>query len=204
MDFEFLITALAVVLIPGTGVLYTVAIGLSRGTLPSVAAALGCTLGIVPALIASVVGVSALLHASAVMFQALKIAGIAYLLYLAWKTLQDQGPLSLDSKTKNRGSLGSVAWTGCLINVLNPKLTVFFMAFLPQFVVGVGTEVTRQLLVMGGVFMLMTFLVFVGYGFCAALISRQVLKSEKTMTWIRRTIAAGFAGFGLRLAFAER
>lgn len=204
MDLEFLITALVVVLIPGTGVLYTVAVGLARGTGPSVAAAFGCTLGILPALLASVAGVSALLHASALLFQALKIAGIAYLFYLAWKTLQDSGPLSLDENAKQKSSLSAVAWTGCLINVLNPKLTVFFMAFLPQFVSGSGGSATAQLLVMGGVFMLMTFVVFVGYGFCAALISRQVLRSVRAMTWIRRFIAAGFAGFGLRLALAER
>ncbi|WP_153770394.1 LysE family translocator [Labrenzia sp. CE80] len=205
MSLEFLITALVVVLVPGTGVVYTVAVGLGRGRLPSVAAALGCTMGILPAILASVLGLSALMHTSALVFQLLKYAGVAYLLYLAWMTLRDRGALSLSNEAagQGKGSL-AVAWTGFLINILNPKLTVFFLAFLPQFIPAGAVSPTVDMLAMGGVFMVMTFTVFVVYGAFASLVGEHVLRSETVLTWMRRTIAATFAGFGLKLALADR
>ena len=204
MSPEFLITALIVVLIPGTGVVYTVATGLTAGRRESIAAAFGCTLGIIPAIAASVLGLAAILHTSALLFQALKYAGVAYLLYLAWQTLRESGPLKITGKPAVSRSFYAIARTGCLINVLNPKLSVFFLAFLPQFIsVGAGSP-TAQMLTLGGIFMAMTFLVFVVYGAFAALIGEKILKSATAMTWMRRTVAATFAGFGLRLAFADR
>jgi threonine/homoserine/homoserine lactone efflux protein len=204
MTPEFLVTALIVVLIPGTGVIYTVATGLSAGRRESVAAAFGCTLGIVPAVIASVVGLSAILHTSAVLFQALKFAGAAYLLYLAWQTLRQSGPLQITGKQVGSTSFYAIARTGCLINVLNPKLSVFFLAFLPQFVSAETGSPAAQMLLLGGIFMAMTFIVFVGYGAFAALVGERVLRSETVLKWMRRTVAAVFAGFGLKLAFADR
>lgn len=204
MTIEFLVTALIVVLIPGTGVVYTVATGLTAGRRESVAAAFGCTLGIIPAIAASVIGLSALLHTSALLFQVLKFCGVAYLLYLAWQTLRETGPVQITDKVSKRRSLYAVARTGCLINVLNPKLSVFFLAFLPQFVdAGAGSPMS-QMLLMGAVFMVMTFVVFVGYGAFAAVIGERVLRSDTVLKWMRRTVAAAFAGFGLRLAFADR
>lgn len=204
MNLEFLITALVVVLVPGTGVVYTVAVGLGKGRQASIAAAFGCTLGIVPAIVASVVGLSALLHTSALVFQLIKYAGVAYLLYLAWQVLKDSGPMDLKSETGGKKSFSAIAWTGCLINILNPKLTVFFLAFLPQFVSpGAGSPV-REMLAMGAVFMAMTFAVFVIYGLFAALVGEKVLRSERVLAWMRRTIAVTFAGFGLRLALLDR
>ncbi|WP_417688470.1 LysE family translocator [Roseibium sp.] len=205
MTLEFLITALVVVLVPGTGVVYTVAVGLGQGRLASTAAAFGCTLGIVPAILASVMGLAALLHTSALVFQLLKYAGVAYLLYLAWMTLKDQGALSL-GRDADRGTRGlpSVAWTGFLINILNPKLTIFFFALLPQFISPGAVSPTADMLGMGGLFMAMTFCVFVIYGSFAALVGTHVLRSETVLTWMRRTIAVTFAGFGLRLALADR
>ncbi|WP_305984809.1 LysE family translocator [Roseibium sp. MMSF_3544] len=204
MSLEFLITALIVVLVPGTGVVYTVAVGLGKGRKASVAATLGCTLGIVPAILASVVGLAALLHTSALIFQAVKYAGVAYLLYLAWKTLNDSGPLDLKADKGARRSFLATARTGFLINILNPKLSVFFLAFLPQFVSPSAANPTLDMLLLGGVFMAMTFVVFLGYGLFASLVGERVLKSDRVMTWMRRTIAAAFAGFGLRLALADR
>ena len=205
LSFEFLVTALIVVLVPGTGVLYTVAIGLGGGRWASIAAALGCTLGIIPAILASVIGLAALMHTSAVVFQAVKYAGVAYLLYLAWQTLrEDGGPMSLSSEAPRRRSLVSTAWTGFLINILNPKLTVFFLAFLPQFVSPTANNPTYDMLLLGSIFMAMTFAVFVGYGLFAALVGEKILSSARVMTWMRRMIAATFAGFGLRLALAEQ
>ncbi|WP_428643861.1 LysE family translocator [Roseibium sp.] len=204
MSLEFLVTALIVVLVPGTGVVYTVAAGLGKGRQAAIAAAFGCTLGIIPAILASVAGLAALMHTSALVFQLVKYAGVAYLLYLAWQTLRESGPLELKADGTARSSLAATARTAFLINILNPKLTVFFLAFLPQFVSHDAVSPTLDMLLLGGVFMAMTFAVFVIYGLFASLVGERVLKSGKVMVWMRRTVAAAFAGFGLRLALAEQ
>ncbi len=203
MSVEFLITSLIVVLIPGTGVVYTVMTGLSAGRRASIAAALGCTLGIIPALLASVVGLAAILHTSAVLFQALKYAGAAYLLYLAWMTLRETGAPGGGAEPVVRKLLPTIR-TGFLINILNPKLSAFFLAFLPQFVDPAAGSAVMQLLLLGSVFMAMTFAVFVVYGVFAAMAGAKIINSEALMRWMRCGVAAAFAGFGLRLALSER
>ncbi|MEP1932260.1 MAG: LysE family translocator [Roseibium sp.] len=203
MSLEYLITALIVVLVPGTGVVYTVAVGLGKGRQAAIAAAVGCTIGIIPAMIASVVGLAAVMHTSALVFQIVKFAGVAYLLYLAWQTLKASGPLELKADKDERKGLVAIARSACLINILNPKLSVFFLAFLPQFVSPTATNPTAEMLLYGSVFMAMTFAVFTVYGVFAALVGERVLRSDKVMLWMRRTIAVTFAGFGLRLALAE-
>ncbi|WP_321343426.1 LysE family translocator [Breoghania sp.] len=204
MNLEFLMTALVVVLLPGTGVVYTVAAGLSGGRLAAIAAAVGCTFGIVPAIAASVLGLSALMHAGALAYQIIRFAGAAYLLYLAWQTLRHSGPVALRADERPQKSLFAIARTACLINVLNPKLTVFFLAFLPQFVAHGEGAATAQMLTMGAVFMAMTFVVFALYGSFAALLGSAVLRREAVVKWMHRTVALVFAGFGLRLAFFAR
>ncbi|MGV2974036.1 LysE family translocator [Roseibium alexandrii] len=204
MSLEFLITALIVVLVPGTGVVYTVAVGLGKGRQAAIAAAFGCTLGIIPAILASVIGLAALMHTSALVFTAVKYAGVAYLLYLAWQTLKDSGPLELKADKSNRKSMLATVRTGFLINILNPKLTVFFLAFLPQFVSPQAANPTLDMALLGGVFMAMTFAVFIVYGMFAALVGEKVLRSDMVMLWMRRAVATAFAGFGLRLALAEQ
>ena len=204
MSIEFLITSLIVVLIPGTGVVYTVMTGLSAGRRASFAAALGCTLGIIPAILASVAGLAAILHTSAVLFQVLKYAGAAYLIYLAWMTLRESGAVGTNSGERVEQALMPTVRTAFLINILNPKLSVFFLAFLPQFIDPAAGSAVPQLLYLGGIFMAMTFVVFVIYGAFAAMIGARVLNSEAFMRWMRRGVAAAFAGFGLRLALSER
>ncbi|MEM7506659.1 MAG: LysE family translocator [Pseudomonadota bacterium] len=204
MGIDFLLTALVVVIAPGTGVIYTVATGIAQGRKASIAAAAGCTMGIVPGAVAAILGLAALVHASALLFQAVKIAGVAYLLYLAWMTLSDKGPLSFEDKAPSARGLRQIAKAGCLINVLNPKLSVFFMAFLPQFVDPAAGAVTLQMASLTLVFMALTFLVFVLYGAFAAKVRDGLMRRPLIMTWLRRTVAAAFAGFGLRLALAER
>lgn len=204
MSAEFLLTSLIVVLLPGTGVLYTVATGLSAGRGASAAAAIGCTLGILPALIASVVGLAALFHTSALLFQAVKIAGVVYLLYLAWQTLKEVGPLQLNAGQRPQVSSASIVRTAFLINVLNPKLSAFFLAFLPQFVDPAAGPAVPQMLLLGLVFMAMTCAVFLVYGAFAAAMGAKLLQSRAAMKWMRRATAAAFAGFGLRLALAQR
>jgi len=204
MSIEFLITALIVVLVPGTGVVYTLATGLSQGRMASVAAALGCTLGIVPAIIASVAGLAALFHTSAVLFQSLKFAGVAYLLFLAWQALKETGSLAVSNAPRAKRPLSAIIRDGFLLNILNPKLSVFFLAFLPQFIEPGVENPVLVMLMLSASFMAMTFIVFVLYGQCSALLRQRVLSSERAMTWLRRSVAFAFAGFGLKLALSRQ
>ena len=203
MTVEFLVTSLIVVLVPGTGVVFTVSTGLVQGRRASVFAALGCTAGILPHLAATVLGLAAVLHTSAIAFQGLKYAGVAYLLYLAYLTWRDTSAFALDATPARRRAAGLVV-KAVLINILNPKLTIFFLAFLPQFVdVGAGSPLA-QLLALSAVFMAMTFAVFLVYGLLAHAFRRAVIGSPRVQAWLRRGFAAAFAGLGLRLAVAER
>ena len=203
MSIEFLITSFVVVLAPGTGVLYTLAIGLGQGWRASVAAAFGCTLGIVPHMAAAILGLAALLHASATAFQVLKIAGVIYLLYLAWSILQEKGGLSFEPEASRRRS-GAIVTTGFLINILNPKLSIFFLAFLPQFIDPGSANATAQMVFLSAVFMLMTFVVFVGYGAFAARVRQHVISRPAIIAWMRRTFAGAFVLLGGRLLLADR
>ena len=203
MSLEFLITSFIVVASPGTGVLFTLAAGLSRGSRASVVAAFGCTIGIVPHMAAAIMGLAALLHTSALAFQIFKYLGVAYLLYMAWSTLQESGVLKVEKDTGARSDL-QVTVTAILINILNPKLSIFFLAFLPQFVSADEAQPLSRMLLLSAVFMLMTFVVFVGYGLFAASIRDHVISRPKVLTWMRRTFAGAFALLGAKLAFAER
>ena len=203
LSVEFLVTSLIVIVSPGTGVLYTLATGLSRGSRASVVAAFGCTIGIVPHMAAAILGLAALLHTSALAFETFKYLGVAYLLYMAWNTLRERGTLRVEKEVGIRSS-AQVTVTAILINILNPKLSIFFLAFLPQFVsVDEPNPLTRMLL-LSAVFMLMTFVVFVGYGLFAASIRDHVISRPRVLTWMRRTFAAAFVALGARLAFADR
>jgi threonine/homoserine/homoserine lactone efflux protein len=200
----FLLTSLVVVVSPGTGVLYTVATGLSRGRRASVVAAFGCTLGIVPHMAAAVLGLAALLYTSAVAFQTIKYLGVVYLLYLAWRTLREQGTLDVDDANPARRSAAQVIGSAIAINVLNPKLSIFFVAFLPQFVAADDPNRLAVMLELSAVFMLLTFAVFVVYGLLAASIRRHVVSRPRVLTWMRRSFAAAFVALGAKLALAER
>ena len=204
MSLAFLLTTLVVVATPGTGAVYTLAAGLSRGRRASVVAAVGCTLGIVPHMVATVTGVAALLHASATAFQVLKYAGVAYLLYMAWATVRDKEALTLDDGDTAPVSAGRVILRGVLINLLNPKLTIFFFAFLPQFVSPDEPHSVVRMLALGGVFMLVTFVVFAAYGVLAASVRSHVTSRPRVMTWLRRSFAGSFVALGAKLALTAR
>jgi threonine/homoserine/homoserine lactone efflux protein len=204
MTLSFLLTSLIVVASPGTGVLYTLAVALAQGSRASVAAAFGCTLGIVPHMLAAMLGLAAVLHTSAVAFAALKWCGVVYLLYMAWQALRETGALALDARPAEARSSRRVIVTGFLINILNPKLSIFFLAFLPQFIAADEAHPIGRMLELSGAFMAMTLAVFVVYGLFAAGVRDRVITRPKVMAWLRRSFAAGFAALGVRLAFAER
>jgi threonine/homoserine/homoserine lactone efflux protein len=202
MSLAFLLTTLVVVATPGTGVVYTLAAGLSRGPRASVVAAFACTLGIVPHVLATVTGLAALLNASAVAFQAVKYAGVAYLLYMAWAAVRDKEVIDVDQDGAPR-SAGRVIVRGVLINLLNPKLTIFFFAFLPQFVDPGEPRALPRMLALSGVFMLTTFVVFAGYGVLAASVRSHVIARPRVMAWLRRGFAGSFVLLGAKLATTD-
>lgn len=203
MTIEFLITSLIVVVSPGTGVIYTLATGLSRGPRMSIVAAFGCTLGIVPHMAAAITGLAALLHTSAVAFQTFKYLGVAWLLYLAWATLCEHGAMKAETAATPR-SAAQITVTAILINILNPKLSIFFLAFLPQFVSPVDSDPLGRMVLLSAVFMAMTFVVFVGYGLFAAAVRDRVISRPGVLAWMRRVFAATFVALGARLALSER
>jgi threonine/homoserine/homoserine lactone efflux protein len=200
---EFLLTSLIVVASPGTGVLYTLATGLSRGARASIVAAFGCTLGIIPHMAAAITGLAALLHTSALAFQTLKYLGVAYLLYMAWNALKEHGALKIEKEIAPR-SVGQVVVAAILINILNPKLSIFFFAFLPQFVNADEPHALPRMLELSSVFMFLTFVVFVGYGVFAASVRDHVTSRPRVLMWMRRTFAGAFAALGVKLALSER
>jgi threonine/homoserine/homoserine lactone efflux protein len=203
MTLAFLLTSLVIVATPGTGVLYTIAAGLARGARASVLAAFACTLGIVPHMVAALTGLAAVLHASGVAFQTIKYLGVAYLLWMAWATWRDTGALSV-SEESGKGSWRQVIGSGITLNLLNPKLTIFFFAFLPQFVPAGSAHQLPRMLLLSAVFMAMTFVVFVGYGVAAGVLRDRVLTRPRLVRRIRQAFAASFVALSARLAVESR
>lgn len=203
LSTDFLLTSLIVVLIPGTGVMYTVSAAIFLGRSAGVAAALGCTFGIVPHLLASIIGISAILHMSAVAFQTVKYIGAAYLLYLSYSLWKNSGELQVTSSCSTKDNR-RIVLKGLLINILNPKLSIFFLAFMPLFMTPETTSPLFQLLFMSLIFMLMTFSVFVIYGFLAHSARRHIVDSPRNSRYLQKTFAAAFAVFGIKLAMAEQ
>ncbi len=203
MSIDFLVTSIVVVVSPGTGVLFTLAAGLSRGSRASVVAAFGCTLGIVPHMAAAIMGLAALLHTSALAFNTLKYLGVAYLLYMAWNALREKGALRVEKEVGTRSAI-QVITSAILINILNPKLSIFFFAFLPQFVSAHEAHPLTRMLELSAVFMLLTFVVFIGYGLFAASIRNHVVSRPGVLTWMRRAFAGAFVALGAKLALADR
>jgi len=203
VSVEFLVTTLVVVATPGAGVLYTLAAALSRGARASVIAAVGCTLGIVPHMVAAITGLAALLHASALAFEIIKYLGVAYLLYMAWTTIRDKGALTAEADKAPRSATRIIA-SGVLVNILNPKLTLFFFAFLPQFVSAGEPNAVPRMLVLSSIFMLATLLVFAVYGIFAAAVRNHVISRPRVMAWIRRVFAGSFVVLAGRLALTDR
>ncbi len=202
MNIDFLMTSLIVVASPGTGALYTIATGLSRGVRAGLVAAFGCTLGIIPHMLAAITGLAALFRTSTLAFEIVKYLGVAYLLYMAWNTLKETGPLQVQEEIDKRPPL-KIITSAILINLLNPKLPIFFLAFLPQFVSANDPSTVSHMITLSEIFMLMTFVVFALYGTFAAFMRGHVLSRPEVLVWMRRGFATGFAGLGLKLALSQ-
>jgi threonine/homoserine/homoserine lactone efflux protein len=200
---EFLLASLVVVLIPGTGVVYTITTGLTLKWRASIAAALGCTLGIVPHILASILGLSALLNMSAQVFSVIKLAGAAYLLYLAWNLWREAGTLDLKQKSTET-SVAKIIAKAIAINLLNPKLTIFFFAFLPLFISKSSSSPTLEMILLSAVFMGITFIVFALYGILASGVSAYLMNSSRAVKRIQQAFAVILAGFAVNLALSEK
>lgn len=203
ISFDYLLTSLIIVALPGTGVIYTLALGLGRGAKASIWAAFGCTLGIVPHMAASILGLSALLHASAVAFEIVRYLGVAWLLYMAWGMWHGTGAMKVTANTTATGII-KILRDGILLNLLNPKLSLFFLAFLPQFVRPDTPDTTLDMMLLGLIFMAMTFAVFVVYGVFAASVRHHIIERPTVMQWLGRGFATAFVAMGVKLIFASR
>ena len=195
MTVYFLITAFVVVIAPRTGVLYMLAIGLGQSRRAVPMAAFGFTLGILPHLLAAIFGLATLLQQSSLLFAIVKWAGVSYLLYLGWQMLRSQGPLALSSAPKQHSG-----WQGALINILNPKLSIFFLALLPPFLTGAPEAASREIIGLGTIFMVMTFFVFLLYGVFCTIARDRLLTSQHVMHWFNRSFAVLFFTPGAKLA----
>ncbi|MBL4843356.1 MULTISPECIES: LysE family translocator [Thalassospira] len=200
---DYLLTSLIVVLLPGTGVIYTLAIGLGRGMRASIFAAFGCTLGILPAMGASILGLAALLHTSALAFEILRYLGVAWLLYMAWGMWRGTGAMKVTAKSDPVNAT-KIIRDGILLNALNPKLSLFFLAFLPQFITTNATGTTAQMTLLGLIFMAITFAVFILYGFFASTLRRHVIERPRIMNWLGKSFAGVFVLLGAKLALSAK
>lgn len=200
---EFLLASLVVVLIPGTGVVYTITTGLTLKWRASLAAAVGCTLGIVPHILASILGLSAIMNMSAQVFSIIKWIGALYLLYLAWNMWHEAGTLEINKKSLETSFI-NIIMKAIAINLLNPKLTIFFFAFLPLFVSRNSTSPTFEMILLSAVFMGITLIVFALYGILASGVSAYLTNSAKAVKRLQQAFALALAGFAVKLAFSEK
>ena len=204
MSVEFLLTSLVVAAIPGTGVVYTVSSSIGGGWRRGLFAAIGCTLGIVPHILAAMLGLSAIMQAGSVVFEAVRWAGVAYLVFMGVSMIREGGTLQLDDQDDQHGSMGLVVWRSIVLNLLNPKLTMFFFAFLPQFLDTSPRLLDLRLIGLGGVFMLMTLAVFVVYAYASATVRDRVLGAPVILRWVKRSLGALLIGLAARLAVTDR
>lgn len=202
ISWEFLFTSLVIVLIPGTGVIYTVSAGLTGSKRNSIIAAVGCTLGIIPHLTAGILGLSAILHTSAFIFQIIKIIGVIYLIYLGYGLLVNKSTIKINEEFELKQNL-KIIGKGILINLLNPKLTLFFFSFLPQFISDSSSNYFYQMILLSIIFMGLTLVIFIIYGILANYFKQLFMKSPQMIKRIQQSFGAIMIGFAVKLALSE-
>ncbi|WP_028585030.1 LysE family translocator [Desulfogranum mediterraneum] len=199
----FILTSITVILMPGPAMLFVISRGLTGGIRASIYAALGTTAGVSFHLFCAAFGLAVLLQTSALAFTAVKFAGAAYLVYLAIKTLVSKEPLA-GPLSQDASSAASIFCQGILINILNPKLSIFFLAFLPQFIDPQPGSVAAQTLILGALFMAMTIVVFIAYAIFSSLLRQRVLSSPRVVKTLRWCFSSVFLALGMKLALSER
>ncbi|MBH1894707.1 LysE family translocator [Serratia marcescens] len=203
MNADFLLTSLLIVISPGTGALITLSTGLQQGARRALVAAAGCTLGVVPHMLAAVTGLAALLQANPLAFGLVKYIGVAYLLFMGWQTLRNSGPLSL-TQSSMQPSQGALVRYAILANALNPKLSVFFLAFLPQFVTSGDPHPVRTMLLLSTLFAVMTLAIFAFYGAFAARVRHLILGNVRVINGIRWSVSVAFIVLAVKLALSHQ
>lgn len=196
ISIEFLMATLIVVLIPGTGVMYSLSVGLLHGRSRVLYASIGCTLSILPHVMLSVLSLVFLFQLDAQVIGYLKIAAFMYLLYFAygfafssWKWF---------SHNVNKNTKYQIMQRGFLLNVFNIKLTLFLVAFLPQFIPS-QSNILYQVFVHSGIFMVMTFLIFIGYGFLAVYLKQHLFQNDTMLYWIQKGFGVIFLYLALQV-----
>lgn len=199
----FVFAAMLLTLMPGPDILFVLAQSMTQGKKAGVMTALGLCTGITVHTLAAALGISAIFYHSTTAFQIVKYAGAIYLLYLAWQAFKErkEGIGEQASVTLNYSALYK---KGILMNILNPKVSLFFLAFLPQFVTPSAGQVPLQMIILGILFMLQAIVVFTVISFLAGMIANKLLKNPKVATYINWSKIVLFTGLGLRLALTEK
>ncbi|CAB3664698.1 LysE family translocator [Paraburkholderia rhynchosiae] len=198
----FLATSIAITMAPGPDNLQVLARGISQGRAAGLVAALGFAAGITFHTTLAALGVAALLRSSPLAFQAIKLAGAAYLVWIGIKALRSHGLATAHERTPQ--PLMTVFRQSVFGNLLNPKVTLFFIVFLPQFVQPHGEQsVTVQMLELGALFMLQTVAVFSLFGVCAGIIGGWLKRRPRVGVWLDRLAGATFIAIGIRVALRD-
>ncbi|QQP95475.1 LysE family translocator [Lysobacter enzymogenes] len=199
----FFATALFLAVVPGPDNVFVLTQSALRGKRAGLWVVLGLCTGLLVHTAAVALGVAALFERSRVAYELLKYAGAAYLLYLAWQSLRAPAMRVGDGEGA-RGGAGKLYLRGIVMNVANPKVSIFFLAFLPQFVDQQAGPVTLQMLALGATFIVATALVFGALALSAGAIGRHLVRSERAQRWMNRVAATVFAGLAVKLATAQR
>ncbi|WP_322059069.1 LysE family translocator [Paraburkholderia sp. J63] len=198
----FLATSLAITFAPGPDNLQVLARGISQGRAAGLVAALGFAAGVTFHTTLAALGIAAVLRSSPVAFQILKLAGAAYLVWIGVKALRSQGLAAAGDRP--RQPLATIFRQSVLGNVMNPKVTLFFVVFLPQFVDTHGAQsVTLQMLELGLVFMAQTVVVFSVFGLCAGTIGGWLKRRPRAGVWLDRLAGLTFIAIGIRVALRD-
>jgi threonine/homoserine/homoserine lactone efflux protein len=204
ISWPWLIASLVCIATPGTDSIGTLSIGMARGGRRGAAFALGVGLGCLTHTVWAALGIAAIVATSETLFLLIKLAGASYLIYLGLQALRNRGGFDLSSAANGSSQTFTLIRQGFTSNALNPKVMLFFIAFIPQFVSSSGAPVWQQMLVLGSGFALLTTLAYVFLGLAAGKVGQRLMRQPAIAAWLNRLTGLAFIGLALRLAFAER
>lgn len=199
----FVTAGLLLNITPGPDVLYIVGRSLAQGRTAGVISALGIAAGCLFHVTAAAFGLSAIVSALPVAYDAIRYAGAAYLVWLGLKALGSRG-MSFEPRGQGRASLTAIFRQGMLTNILNPKVALFFVAFLPQFTDAARGPLQLQFLALGLIFVVNGLIVCLGYALAAGWLGDWLRTRPGVSTWLGRAMGGLFVGLGVRLALGER
>ncbi|NGQ93774.1 LysE family translocator [Brevibacillus sp. SYP-B805] len=198
----FLAACVLLTLMPGPDILFVIMQSISQGRKAGIATALGLCSGVTVHTLAAALGISAIIAQSAALFHALKVAGACYLLYLAWQAVRE-GHSALTAEAVPQLPLPELYKRGILMNVLNPKVSLFFLAFLPQFVTPGAGSAAMQMIVLGLLFMLQAIVIFTIVAVFAGSLGRKLFDNPRIGRYVNLAKAGLFAFIGIRLVLPE-